>query len=53
MVGGCLGGATIATFQGIVMLCLAWMAHVPYNRVLIVALIGGSCCCRSRSPRSG
>src|ERR1700722_17378532 len=40
VVGKCLGGATIATFQGIVMLCLAWIAHVPYNPVLILTLIG-------------
>src|SRR5580698_3545867 len=40
VIGKCLGGATIATFQGIVMLCLAWIAHVPYNPVLIVTLIG-------------
>ena len=40
VIGKCLGGATIATFQGIVMLCLAWIAHVPYNPVLILTLIG-------------
>ena len=40
VIGKCLGGATIATFQGIVMLCLAWLAHVPYNPVLILTLIG-------------
>jgi ABC-2 type transport system permease protein len=40
VVGKCLGGATIATFQGIIFLCLAWFAHVPYNPVLIFSLIG-------------
>jgi len=40
VVGKCLGGATIATFQGLIFLCLAWFAHVPYNPVLIVSLIG-------------
>jgi ABC-2 type transport system permease protein len=40
VVGKCLGGATIATFQGVVFLCLAWFAHVPYNPVLIFSLIG-------------
>jgi ABC-2 type transport system permease protein len=40
VVGKCLGGATIATFQGIIFLCLAWFAHVPYNPVLILSLIG-------------
>ena len=34
VVGKCLGGATIATFQGIVMLALAGLAGVPYNPVL-------------------
>jgi len=40
VIGKCLGGATIATFQGIIMLALAWIAHVPYNPVLILTLIG-------------
>jgi daunorubicin resistance ABC transporter membrane protein len=40
VVGKCLGGATIATFQGVIFLCLAWFAHVPYNPVLIISLIG-------------
>jgi ABC-2 type transport system permease protein len=40
VVGKCLGGATIATFQGIIFLCFAWFAHVPYNPVLIIGLIG-------------
>jgi ABC-2 type transport system permease protein len=40
VIGKCLGGATIATFQGIIFLCLAWFAHVPYNPELIISLIG-------------
>jgi ABC-2 type transport system permease protein len=40
VIGKCLGGATIATFQGVIFLCLAWFAHVPYNPVLILGLIG-------------
>jgi ABC-2 type transport system permease protein len=40
VVGKCLGGATIATFQALIFLCLAWIAHVPYNPVLIISLIG-------------
>jgi ABC-2 type transport system permease protein len=40
VIGKCLGGATIATFQGIIFLILAWFAHVPYNPVLIITLIG-------------
>src|SRR5580658_8768074 len=40
VIGKCLGGATIATFQGLIFLCLAWFAHVPYNPVLFLGLIG-------------
>jgi ABC-2 type transport system permease protein len=40
VVGKCLGGATIATFQGMIFLVLAWFAHVPYNPVLLITLIG-------------
>jgi ABC-2 type transport system permease protein len=40
VVGKCLGGATIATFQGIIFLALAGFADVPYNPVLIITLIG-------------
>ena len=38
VVGKCLGGATIATFQGIIMLALAGLADVPYNPVLLLTL---------------
>ncbi len=40
VVGKCLGGATVATFQGLVILALAWFAHVPYNAKLFLTLIG-------------
>ena len=40
VIGKCLGGATIATFQGLVFLALAGFAHVPYNPLLILTLIG-------------
>jgi daunorubicin resistance ABC transporter membrane protein len=40
VIGKCLGGATIATFQGVIFLALAGFAHVPYNPVLILSLIG-------------
>jgi ABC-2 type transport system permease protein len=40
VVGKCLGGATIATFQGIIFLLLAWFAHVPYNPALLATLVG-------------
>jgi len=38
VIGKCLGGATIATFQGIIMLALAGLADVPYNPVLMLTL---------------
>jgi ABC-2 type transport system permease protein len=40
VIGKCLGGATIATFQGVIFLILAGFADVPYNPVLILTLIG-------------
>jgi ABC-2 type transport system permease protein len=40
VIGKCLGGATVATFQGIVILCLAGLAGVPYNPILILTVIG-------------
>jgi len=40
VIGKCFGGATVATGQGIVMLCLAGAVHVPYNPVLILTLVG-------------
>ena len=40
VIGKCLGGATIATVQGIVMLALAGLAGVPYNPVLLATMVG-------------
>ena len=40
VIGKILGGATIATFQGIIMLALAGLADVPYNPVLMLTLAG-------------
>ncbi len=40
VVGKCLGGATVATFQGIIFLALAGVAHVPYDPVLLLTLLG-------------
>src|SRR6476660_8324389 len=39
VIGKCLGGATVATFQGIVILALAGFAHVPYDPVLLLTLV--------------
>ena len=40
VIGKCLGGATVSTFQGIIFLCLAGLAGVPYNPILILTVIG-------------
>ncbi len=40
VVGKCLGGTTIATFQGLVFLVLAGFAHVSYNPLLLTTLVG-------------
>jgi len=40
VVGKCLGGTTIATFQGLVFLALAGFAHVPYDPALLATLVG-------------
>ena len=39
MIGKCAGGATVATMQGLIMLVLAPLVHVPYSFVLIVELV--------------
>jgi ABC-2 type transport system permease protein len=36
VIGKCLGGASVACIQGIIVLCLAGLVHVPYNPVLII-----------------
>jgi ABC-2 type transport system permease protein len=40
MVGKCAGGATVATMQGIIILVLAGLVHVPYSPVLFIELLG-------------
>jgi ABC-2 type transport system permease protein len=40
VIGKCLGGATIATCQGLVFLALAGLADVPYSPLLILTLTG-------------
>ncbi len=39
MVGKCAGGATVATLQGVIMLVLAGLVHVPYSPVMLVELV--------------
>jgi ABC-2 type transport system permease protein len=36
VIGKCLGGATVATFQGVLVMCLAGLVGVPYAPSLIV-----------------
>ena len=40
VVGKCLGGATVATFQGVILLALAGFVDVPYDPVLLLGLFG-------------
>jgi ABC-2 type transport system permease protein len=40
VIGKCLGGATVATFQGVVILCLAGAVGVPYTPPLLLTLVG-------------
>ncbi len=40
VIGKCLGGATVAAAQGVIVLCLAGLVHVPYNAVLILGVFG-------------
>jgi ABC-2 type transport system permease protein len=39
VIGKCLGGATVATIQGTIMLLLAGLVHVPYSPALLVVLL--------------
>ncbi|HWF55006.1 MAG TPA: ABC transporter permease [Solirubrobacteraceae bacterium] len=40
VIGKCLGGATVAAFQGVIVLCIAGLVHVPYNALLILGVFG-------------
>jgi ABC-2 type transport system permease protein len=40
VIGKCLGGATVACTQGIIMILLAPLVHVPYNVFLILGIFG-------------
>jgi len=39
VLGKCLGGATIATLQGVIILALARLVHVPYSPILLLTLV--------------
>jgi ABC-2 type transport system permease protein len=38
IIGKCLGGATVAGFQGVIVLALAGFVHVPYDPVLLLGI---------------
>ncbi len=40
VIGKCLGGATVAGFQGVIVLALAGAVDVPYNALLILGVLG-------------
>jgi ABC-2 type transport system permease protein len=40
LAGKCLGGATVATFQSLVILALAGVVGVPYDPLMLVELVG-------------
>ena len=40
VVGKCIGGATVATIQGAMMIALAGLVHVPYDPLLLLELLG-------------
>jgi ABC-2 type transport system permease protein len=39
VVGKCLGGATVAGIQGLIVVALAGLVHVPYDPVMIIELV--------------
>ncbi len=38
VIGKCLGGATVASFQGVIVICLAGLVNVPYDPLLILGI---------------
>jgi ABC-2 type transport system permease protein len=40
VIGKCLGGATVASFQGVILICLAGAVLVPYDPTLILGVFG-------------
>jgi ABC-2 type transport system permease protein len=40
LIGKCLGGATVATTQGVILLALAGLVDVPYDPLLILSVFG-------------
>jgi ABC-2 type transport system permease protein len=40
VIGKCFGGATVAGIQGLIVICLAGLVHVPYDPGLILGIFG-------------
>jgi ABC-2 type transport system permease protein len=40
VIGKCLGGATVAGFQGLLIICLAGLVKVPYTPLLLLGIFG-------------
>jgi ABC-2 type transport system permease protein len=40
VIGKCIGGATVASFQGVIVLALAGAVHVPYDPTLLLGVFG-------------
>ncbi|HLI60409.1 MAG TPA: ABC transporter permease [Solirubrobacteraceae bacterium] len=40
VIGKCIGGATVAGVQGVIVLCLAGLVHVPYDPLMILEILG-------------
>jgi len=40
VIGKCLGGATVAGLQGLLVICLAGLVHVPYTPLLLLGIFG-------------
>jgi ABC-2 type transport system permease protein len=40
VIGKCLGGACVASLQGLILVCLAGAVHVPYDPVLLLEILG-------------
>ena len=40
VIGKCLGGATVAAFQGVIVICIAGLVDVPYAPTLVLSVFG-------------
>jgi len=40
VIGKCLGGAAVASLQGVILICLAGAVHVPYDPLLLLGIFG-------------